>query len=289
MDSDLRSTIDSALNADIQHVSHIGGGSINQSYRVETKSGKVFVKANKDAPKEFFVAEIAGLQALRQASVIRVPEVIANGITDGGTNYLVLEWIPAGKRTRETSERLGRQLAQLHQTTAEAYGWAEDNYIGELPQYNRWEDSWVTFYASQRLATQTEIAAKRGYLTRKRGQQLHHLQTNLGTLINETHLTPALLHGDLWGGNWMVDEKSNPVLIDPAIYYGNREVDLAMSRLFGGFSQTFYDAYAEVYPLPAGYVERSDIYQLYYLLVHLNLFGEGYGSKVDSILQRYVG
>ncbi|HQE20158.1 MAG TPA: fructosamine kinase family protein, partial [Aggregatilineales bacterium] len=205
------------------------------------------------------------------------------------TEYLILEWIDRNGSRYNAARELGRQLAMQHKQVYPSYGLEYDNYIGELPQKNRRTRSWVNFYRSERLGVQRDLAAQRGLLPRERARRLDQLIERLDRWLDERLTHPSLLHGDLWGGNWMVALSGEPVIIDPAVYFGDREADLAMTALFGGFPPDFYQAYNEVFPLAPGYEERQPLYQLYYLLVHLNLFGESYGSRVDSILSRYVG
>jgi fructosamine-3-kinase len=179
-------------------------------------------------------------------------------------------------------------LAALHRHTAEQHGLDQDNFIGRLPQPNTPGDSWAAFYGQHRIGFQMELARQRGRLPKRREDLLTRLIARLPDLLDDTAIQPSLLHGDLWGGTYLIDDRGQAVLIDPAVCYGHREMDLAMSELFGGFSGRFYDAYAAAYP-PDGYPERRALYQLYYILAHLNLFGESYGGRVDSLAAHYVG
>ncbi|GAB4477945.1 MAG: fructosamine kinase family protein [Anaerolineae bacterium] len=281
----------------LQRAFHVGGGDINHSARVETAQAAYFVKWHSAPPPRFFECEAAGLRLLAEVGVrragagFRVPQVIGSGAVPGErAAFLVLSWIEArGGKSAHAAETLGRGLALLHRQTAPRYGLDHDNYIGRLPQPNRESTSWVAFYRDQRLGAQRDLAARAGLLPERRARRLERLMARLDEWIDERLCRPSPLHGDLWGGNWLVDADGSPVLIDPAVYYGDREADLAMTALFGGFPAAFYDAYEEVYPLAPGHQQRQDLYKLYYLLCHLNLFGEGYGGSVDSILQRYVG
>lgn len=272
----------------ISRVTMLPGGSINLAARIATSPDQVyFLKWHDDPPPHFFTREAAGLDALRVEGGPRIPEVLGAGEEPP---FLLLEWVTTGeKRHPATTEALGEGLAKLHQRTADRYGLAEDNYIGELHQPNGWADRWVTFYAEKRLRPQLEMAHERGLLPPEREKRLHTLMERLGDFLDEDACAPSVLHGDLWGGNWLADADNRPVLIDPAMYHGHREVDLAMTALFGGFPRGFYKAYNRAYPLDAGYQKREPLYQLYYLLVHLVHFGESYGPRVDSILQHYVG
>lgn len=264
-------------------VTPVGGGSISEAYKVGTAQGIYFLKYKAGAPSNFYTMEKQGLDALRQG-YSRVPRVLALD-----TNWILMEWIEPGMIKERTATTLGHGLAQLHRTTAPSFGLAEDNVIGELPQPNGWLDSWVDFYREKRLQVQGEIAHRRGRLHGKRASRFHQLLDRLDRWLDDPSLSPALLHGDLWSGNFITDQAGDPWLIDPAVYFGHREVDLAFTELFGGFPSSFYAAYQEAFPLSEDYDNRKPLYQLYYLLVHLNLFGEAYGLRVDQILKRYVG
>lgn len=270
---------------------HVGGGDINQAAMVEAGGRRYFVKWHHDPPPRFFACEAAGLEQLGASGDVRVPGVVGHGtVSHGHASFLILEWIERGGADRQgAAERLGRGLARLHRLPQSRYGLDRDNYIGRLPQPNRETDSWIAFYRTQRLGAQRDQARANGLLPAGRAGRLDRLMARLDEWIDEKSCQPSLLHGDLWGGNWMVDADGNPVLIDPAVYVGDREADLAMTALFGGFPPSFYDAYAEEFPLAPGYRDRQPLYQLYYLLCHLNLFGESYGGSVDRVLRRYAG
>ncbi|MGF1504369.1 MAG: fructosamine kinase family protein [Anaerolineae bacterium] len=256
----------------------VSGGSINRAARVQAGSDRYFVKSVQDPPPGFFALESEGLRAL----TVRVPQVIAVD-----EHFLLLEWIESASRTRQAARRLGEALAQHHARHAASYGWPEDNFIGSLHQPNSHADSWAAFYAEKRLQPQREQAAERGRLPTQRARLLDRLIERMDDFLDEP--PAAVLHGDLWGGNWLATSGEQPVLIDPAVYRGDPEVDLAMARLFGGFPPSFFEAYDGVLPPRPGAADRVELYQLYYLLVHLNLFGESYGGSVDRILQRYLG
>nr|MBN1230179.1 fructosamine kinase family protein [Anaerolineae bacterium] len=285
-----QSLADAGRRETIHRSSYTGGGDINQAALVETDRGRYFVKWHNSPPPRFFECESAGLQMLGDTGAVKVPRIVAHGSAPGSsTAYLILEWVQPGRgKSQKAAEVLGRQLAHLHQKPWQRYGLPYDNYIGRLPQPNHQMDSWVNFYASERLGAQRDQARRAGLLPRHRADRLDTLIAGLDRWIDDSLCRPSLLHGDLWGGNWMVNADDEPVLIDPAVYVGDREADLAMTTLFGGFPQVFYDAYQEVYPLEPGYHDRQPLYRLYYLLCHLNLFGEGYGGSVDSILARFV-
>lgn len=265
----------------------VGGGSINRTGTLELSNGEtLFLKENSRSHTDLFKAEAAGLEALRRADGPRVPEPIAL-FEDRRNQYLLMEAISPGRKGGDFFARFGTELARLHKTnTAEACGFSMDNHIGSTPQKNPWTESWIEFYGEQRLRFQVELAAKGGLADGEMVRGVEAIIAKLDTLLPEPE-HPALLHGDLWGGNYMVDEAGEPVLIDPAVYYGHREADLAMTELFGGFGGGFYRAYEETYPLQPGYRERVDLYNLYHLLNHLNLFGGGYAAGCRSIIRRY--
>ena len=272
----------------------LGGGCIAEAAVAEFADGsRAFVKRAAGHPG-MFECEASGLEALAAADAIRVPRVLAVA-----ADALVLEMIESAPRRTGFFVDFGRRFAELHRYRGRACGFPEDNYIGSTPQPNRpldgpWEEAspddgsgWPEFFLERRLRFQVRLASKRdgGDLARL----LDRSETRIAGLLESAPEAPVLLHGDLWGGNYIVDEAGEACLIDPAAYYGHREADLAMTRLFGGFDRRFYAAYEEAYPLPAGHAERLPIYQLYHLLNHFNLFGGGYGAQSRSILQRYAG
>lgn len=270
--------------AQIRTVIPVGGGSINHAYQLQTTAGSFFLKTRPDAPPSFFEREAEGLQLLHKAGA-QVPAVFAVTST-----FLLLEWIPKGQWTSSRMRALGRQLALVHQSQQPFYGLKNDNYIGLLPQPNRLREDWPTFFREQRLGPQYQSALSGGKIhpRSKRAKQMEQL---LARLEEWLPLNPpaALLHGDLWSGNVLPALDGRNLLIDPAVYWGHHEVDLAFSQYFGGFSTEFYEGYAEISPLDPNFEDRKPIYQLYYILVHLNLFGEAYGPAVDAVLNRYVG
>lgn len=273
-------------NDEILDIRSVSGGEINEAFKVSTKgSHHYFVKLNKQMQGDFFESEKEGLELLRSSQTIAIPKVYFCGEVDG-TACLVLEWIE-GSQTGETVGELGQQTALMHQNHGEAYGLEEDNYLGTFEQPNGWHDDWVAFYRDKRLSIQVELAEKKGRLNLKRRKGLEQILSRLGKWI-PSDVAPSLLHGDLWGGNWLAGTNGKPYLIDPAVYYGHHEVELAFTELFGGFPQRFYDTYREVHPISREYEDRRELYQLYYLLVHLNAFGESYGGSVDRVIKKYV-
>jgi len=283
MQADLRAALEKILGP-IRSLSPVNGGDINEAARIETIDARYFVKWNIASPPRMFQAEAHGLQLLTTANAIRIPRVIA--VIDQPT-ALVLEWIDRGANQHSAAEALGRSLAQQHRSSAPIYGLDHDNFIGSNPQHNTPSRSWIEFFRDQRLGVQRDLAQRRGHLTSDRARRLDRMMSQLDRWIDESAVTPSLLHGDLWGGNWLIDAQGQPALIDPAVYYGDREAELAFTELFGGFGAPFYAAYNETWPLDRGYADRRDLYNLYHLLNHLNLFGEGYGGSVDAILRRY--
>jgi fructosamine-3-kinase len=274
--------------SEIRKTRSVSGGSINRSFHVRTEERTYFIKLNHGVNDDFFRKEAEGLRLIHGTGAIRVPEVYGVfSFPEDGSAALVMEWVE-GEKAAETDERLGRGLAKLHSSCGPAFGLEEDNYIGSLIQRNGWMEDWASFYRDRRIRVQVELGEERGTIHGIRLKKLEKLMEHLDEWIGGD-VKPSLLHGDLWGGNWIVGQGGEPVLIDPAVYYGHHEVDLAFTELFGGFSSVFYRAYHEVNPFPADYEDRKPLYQLYYLLVHLNLFGEGYGSAVDRVLERYVG
>lgn len=277
-----REAVAHALGAPVAGASPLGGGDINEAWDVALADGRrVFVKTNADAPRDMFEAEADGLAFLR-AGPLRVPEVLAVG-----PDFLALELLRPGPRQRDFDEVLGRGLAALHRCSPGVFGLHRDNYIGRLPQANAPTPDWASFYWERRLEPQLARASARGLVDAALRARFDRLRARLPELVGPAE-PPARLHGDLWAGNLHADERGAPCLIDPAVYGGHREVDLAMMRLFGGFSERVFDAYAEAAPLAPGSAERVPLYQLYPLLVHVNLFGGGYLGAVRAALSHWV-
>lgn len=281
MTPELRSVLRSTLGADVQSTRRLSGGDINDAFEVSLSDGRrVFVKTHPSPPTGMFAAEARGLEWLDEAGALRIPRVLA--ASDARPAFLALELLTPGKRQRDFDEVLGRSLASLHRFGAPSFGLDHDNFIGRLPQSNRPTDHWAAFYWSRRLEPQLRLGADRGLVGGSLLRRFSDLERSLRNLVAEE--APSRLHGDLWGGNLHVDEAGAPCLIDPAAYGGHREIDLAMMRLFGGFGARVFDAYHEAYPLPPGADERVSLYQLYPLLVHVNLFGSSYLSSVERAL-----
>jgi len=265
----------------------VGGGCISAAYVIEDGGRRYFVKINAAAKAHMFEAEAAGLQEIARTGTVRVPEPVCWGSADDSA-YLVLEYVDFGTDTGTSAERLGRQLARMHQVHAHRYGWHRDNTIGSTPQINTPATDWVAFWRDHRLGYQLRLAARNGYggQLQQRGERLLAI---FGALFADYTPPPALLHGDLWGGNHGTDTAGNPVIFDPAVYYGDREADLAMTELFGGFGGRFYAAYRDEYPLDPGYDTRKTLYNLYHVLNHLNLFGGSYLGQAQRMIDRLLG
>jgi fructosamine-3-kinase len=282
----------------IIHSAPVGGGCINNSMKIETTAGKFFLKclpantsaqqwqAGNDAHRylEMFESEQQGLALLRAAGAIGIPEVIAVG-KEERYSFIVMEFLEAGSRQKNFWQDFGTALSRLHQHTSDSFGLDYDNYIGSLPQSNAQKKSWTEFFIIERLEKQLALAINSDAISKSIIQQFNNLYTRLPEIIPEE--PAALLHGDLWNGNFMTGADGKAWLIDPAVYYGHREMDLSMTKLFGGFSSEFYESYNEIFPLQKGFSERVDIHNLYPLLVHVNLFGGGYLQEVKNILRRF--
>jgi fructosamine-3-kinase len=263
----------------------VGGGSINDTYRLSVGPHRYFCKINEAGKLPgLFEKEKKGLALLRQQHIIRIPDLIAFELIEN-RQILVLEWIEQGPRTDSFWRVFGEQLAKLHRVSQESFGLDEDNYMGALPQYNAPAGNWTDFFIQQRLEPQLRLALNNGLLEAGSLRQFENLYKSLPGLFPPE--APSLLHGDLWNGNFLCDEQGHPVLIDPAAYFGHRSVDLAMTTLFGGFEQDFYEAYDHHFPLPENYREQWEICNLYPLLIHLNLFGKSYLPDILNTIERF--
>ena len=263
----------------------VSGGSINRAYRISTNEGDLFLKYNSDAPDDFFIREAEGLKLLASASTeLRIPDVIAScPPSDESPGFLVIEFI--NKEPSGNAEEFGAALAGLHLTTAENFGLNEDNYIGSLPQSNHYHSDWASFFSEERIKPQLKMAIDSGKMDQAAISEWSNISSKLNQLLPETD--PSLIHGDLWSGNYLYDSEGRAVLIDPAVYYGHPEMDLAFSKMFGGFSPDFYRGYESVSPLENGFDKRVPVYNLYPLLVHVNLFGGHYISQTESVLSQF--
>ncbi len=263
----------------------VGGGCINESFRIGAGPDYFFVKINKAGLyPDMFETEALGLDLLREAEALPVPGVIAYG-EEAGFAFLLLEYVGSSDKPVDFWAQTGRGLARLHQKSAAEFGLEYDNYIGSLKQHNHQEESWSAFLINQRLLVQLGMCADRGHADAGMIRMFERLFPKLEDYFPPE--PPALIHGDLWSGNYLCGAAGKAHLIDPAVYFGHREMDLAMSLLFGGFGPEMYSAYHEVYPLESGWRERIDLCNLYPLLVHTNLFGGSYSAQVRTILKRF--
>lgn len=279
----------------IQRTDRVAGGDINRAYAVTLNTGDtIFMKANAKEKAASFTAEAAGLFAIAQTGTIRTPKILCAGTDDGeevGYSFLLMEFIKSGERRSDYWETLARELAAMHQADASAFvesgafGFYEDNFIGARPQDNAPAATWVEFFRDKRLAPQFKAAASN--FSSEEMSRATKLLDHLDDFLIEPK-KPSLVHGDLWSGNVMAGPDGKAMLIDPAAYVGHAEADLAMTELFGGFAPAFYQAYRETNPLEPGYEKRRDLYNLYQLLNHLNLFGKSYLGPVLSIVDEYV-
>ncbi len=282
MSPGLRKALEQRLGKPLRGATPLGGGDINDAYQVAFGDGtKLFVKTHANPPPGMFEAEARGLRWLAEANAIRTPRVVA--VSDAEPAYLALELMMPAKRRAGFDEALGHSLAALHAYGAPTFGLDHDNFIGRLAQSNAAADDWASFYWSSRLEPQLRLAIDRGLIDSATRSGFDALNRVLPDRVGVQE-PPSRLHGDLWGGNLHVDEDGQPALIDPAVYGGHREIDLAMMRLFGGFGEGVFASYAEAWPLAPGADERVALYQLYPLLVHVNLFGGSYVGSVKRAL-----
>lgn len=290
MDAELQSAIERAIHSATGKAFSIGtaravaGGCIHRALVLDDGTRRFFAKTNDRGYVDALAAEADGLVALCAAGV-RVPQPIAHGATERHA-WLVLEHLVLRRGDGAAHARLGRALAALHSTKGESYGWARDNYIGATAQRNRRQGEWKTFWLQERLQPQLELAAQDGH--RQLALLGESLCGRLDRLLAGHSPAPALLHGDLWSGNAGFLADGMPVLFDPAVYYGDREADLAMSELFGGFPASFYDAYREAAPLGSGYAVRKTLYNLYHVLNHAHLFGGGYPAQAERMMRQLL-
>jgi protein-ribulosamine 3-kinase len=269
----------------------VGGGSIHQALRYCTQQGFVFLKVGAHAAKPMFESEAAGLRELARAGAIRVPHVLALGAA-GEQAFLCLEWLELVAPTLAVAAALGERLAALHRIQSTRHGWTRNNFIGRTPQRNDQHESWSRFFREQRLLPQLELAAN-NHAERHTIDRGYVLADTLDAWFSSHQPVPSLLHGDLWGGNWGATRvtrgsEGEPVLFDPAVYFGDREADIAMTRLFGGFPTAFYDAYETAWPLDPGAQMRVTLYNLYHVLNHYNLFGGGYLAQARAMIDRLL-
>ncbi len=269
----------------VKGVDNVGGGCINEAVKIKTDAGDFFLKWNDaDRYPEMFEKEAKGLQVLYDAQSIKIPEIVLCHTVES-VSYLVLEFIKSGNRKTDFWRVFGESLANLHMNTHKSFGLDYDNYIGSLVQRNKQHNEWNTFFVEERLERQILLAMDSGKINTSHVKRFQNLYKYLPEIFPEEK--PALLHGDLWSGNFMVDAGGSACLIDPAVYYGHREADLAFTQLFGGFDTEFYSAYDNILSLEKGFSQRADIYNLYPLMVHVNLLGGGYLHTVETILKKF--
>lgn len=283
-------------STDILSARPVGGGCINQGTALRTTRGDFFLKWNRRANHRFFGVEAEGLAALGAPDAVRVPSVIAASGPGDEVAWLLLEWIEEGRAGREGWMRLGRELAALHRNAGTGaagarFGWSGDNLIGSLPQPNRWSGDWAGFWVERRIRPLARELRARGTFSAARATVVETVAERADELLGPAVAAdgPSLLHGDLWSGNVLFARDGAPVLIDPAVYVGHREVDLAMADLFGGFAGAFREAYEDAWPLQPGYLRRRPAYQLYPLLVHARLFGGGYAASAVAAARAALG
>lgn len=274
------------INSELKSFSFSGGGCINNGGRLSTANGDIFIKWNdRKTFRGMFEAEAKGLKLLRNTNTLHIPDVVA---VDETNNYqfILLEFIEQRAKQSNYWQELGEGLSKLHRNTSAFFGLDHNNYIGSLRQQNSPEKSWVTFFIEQRLEVQLKLAITENRVDKKIATQFELLYKKLPDIFpNEP---PSLLHGDLWSGNLIINSEGKPCLIDPAVFYGHREAEVAFTKLFGGFSDRFYSSYHEAFPLSPAFEKRVDLYNLYPVMVHVNLFGGGYVSQVVSILRTFV-
>ncbi len=279
-----RNSLEQIIGEKLTNISSVGGGCIANSQKIITESGKKFF-LKQGFSNGMFSNEANGLKELDRAKAIKVPKVI-----NVSQDYLILQYIEQGSRKTHFFEEFGQQLAQLHRFSSETFGFYEDNFIGSTPQPNvptkEESNNWPRFYWNKRLMFQFRLAEENGYVDRQLQKLFSLLESKYEGIIAGSEEPPALLHGDLWSGNYMQDELGNPVIIDPAVYYGHREADLAMTKLFGGFPPSFYEHYNQAWPLKSGAFEREPLYLLYHVLNHMNIFGTGYYSQTVGFLKK---
>lgn len=284
MFNDLKFHLSTFLNETITNLSPVSGGDISQAYRIDTANSSYFLKLNNLEALNMFQTEAYGLELIAKTNTIKTPKVL---VFDNFENsaFLLMEFIESKTPSSEDFKTLGEQLAALHKCTSKHFGLDQNNFIGSLNQSNIYHSNWINFYIEERLLPQLQLAKEKGLLNSNKTPSVQQMETSLKRLFE--NVKPSLLHGDLWSGNYLISKDGEPYLIDPAVYYGHSEVDIAMSKLFGGFSNEFYNSYYDVLPTDSYTNKRIEIYQLYYLLVHLNLFGSSYCASVKNILKKH--
>jgi protein-ribulosamine 3-kinase len=286
MNSIIRNKIEETIGSKIKDSSPLSGGCINDAYKISSEKGDMFfLKIN--SPSRMFFNEANGLNELRKAAAINIPEVFCTG-----EDYILTEFIEQGKYPKNFYETFGYQFALMHNYSSTTFGFFEDNFIGSTPQLNIPADEekkdWVKFYFNKRLFYQFKLAEKNGYADQKFRKAFKGIENKINSILSGSEGIASVIHGDLWGGNFICGINGEPYLIDPAVYYGNREADLAMTKLFGRFNKEFYTYYEQTFPLAPGYEYRENIYKLYHVINHLNLFGRGYYDQSLYLMNFYL-
>ena len=281
----IQNLLSNKLQTSVQEIKSIGGGCINQTFKITTADNNFFCKVNCASKfPHLFEKERNGLLTIEKQNIIQTPNII-DCFIESDQQLLILEWIEEGSKNNQFWKTFGEQLASLHQVSSEQYGLEEDNYMGSVSQKNSLHQDWISFFIEERLQPLLDLCRQKGLLSEKHEDQFERLYQQLSKIFNKEK--PALLHGDLWNGNFMCNKKSKPVLIDPAVYYGHRSIDLAMTTLFGGFDKSFYEAYHYHFPLPDNHQEQWKVCNLYPLLIHLLLFGKSYLAQIEQTLNQF--
>lgn len=281
----LQKLLSNKLQVAVRELQTVGGGCINQTYKIITADKTYFCKVNSASKfPQLFQKERTGLLMIEKQGIINTP-IVADYFIDNDYQILILEWIEEGSKNNQFWKLFGEQLALLHHVRNQRFGLEEDNFMGSVPQSNRQHISWISFFIEERLQPLVIACRQKYLLSANHADQFQILYQQLPKIFNDEN--PSLLHGDLWSGNFICDKESQPVLIDPAVYFGHRSTDLAMTTLFGGFDKSFYEAYHYHYPFPGNYKEQWEICNLYPLLIHLLLFGKSYLSQIRMILDRF--
>jgi protein-ribulosamine 3-kinase len=287
INSDIQNKIENHLKEKIVSANPVSGGCIAESSIIKTESNKFYFLKTHSGRESMFLKEANGLMELAKPKAIRIPQVVL-----ANENFLLLENIEQGSKTSRFFEEFGLAFSKMHRHTYNSFGFYEDNYIGTTPQFNLAKDkektNWTEFYYQKRILPQLRFAEKNGYATSELTKGVSILEDKIETILMGSDEAPSLLHGDLWGGNYLCDSSGHAVLIDPAVYYGHREADLAMTKMFGGFSPSFYNSYMEAFPLPFGWEYREGLYLLYHYMNHLNLFGRMYYGECIKLLWSYL-
>lgn len=283
MNQSVLEKIENLLDEKIKSSTPCSGGCISDAYSLETNRGQTyFAKIGSSFP-DMFPKEEEGLRELSKAQAIRIPKVL-----HAEKDFILMEYIVPGQMGVNTHKEFGRSLAKLHKYHGEEFGLDLDNYIGSTPQVNTPSESWQEFYFQNRLLFQFNLAENRGHVDSSLSKNFLLLEKKLSEILGGVFEPPSLLHGDLWSGNYLVDENKSVCLVDPAAYYGNREAEFGMITLFGGFNEDFFSGYQEVYPLAKDWQYRNKIYQLYHLFNHLNIFGQSYLGQVNEAVNYYL-